>query len=75
MQNMSHSSNKHRFLRVNFLINTAFEDAAFNSQQNAFEKHLDVSQIHLKFDLNSHAHKLYKPGWVKELWTRQLFKD
>ena len=44
-------------------------------KQNAFEKHLDVSHIRLKFALNSHAHKSYKPRWIKELWTRQPFKD
>ena len=41
-------------------------DKAAGCKQNAFEKHLDVSDIHLKLALNSHAHKLYKPRWVKE---------
>ena len=39
------------------------------------DMHLDVSDIHLKISLNSYAHKLYKPRRVKELWTRQPFKD
>ena len=34
---------------------------------NAFEKNSYVSDIHLKIALNSHANKLYQPGWVKEL--------
>ena len=36
---------------------------------NAFEKHLDKFDIHLKIALNSHTHKLYKPRCLKELWT------
>ena len=51
-------------------------DKAAGCKQNTFKKHLDVSdmhlnvsEIHLKTDSNSHAHKLYKPRWVKELWT------
>ena len=36
-------------------------DKAAGCKQNAFEKHSDVSHIHVKFALNSHAHKLYQP--------------
>ena len=50
-------------------------DKAAGCKQNAFEIYLDLSDIHLKVALNSHAHKLYKPRWAKKLWTRQLFKD
>ena len=44
-------------------------DKAGGCKQNAFEKRLDVSDIHLKIALNSHARYLYRPRWVKELWT------
>ena len=50
-------------------------DKPAGCQHNAFKKHLDVSRVHLKSALNSHAHKLYKPRWVKELWTIKPFKD
>ena len=33
-------------------------DLPAGCKQNAFEIHLDVSHTHLKFGLNSHAHKL-----------------
>ena len=49
-------------------------DKAAGYKQNAFEIHLDV-YIPFKIALNSHAHSLYKPRWVKELWTKQPFKD
>ena len=48
-------------------------DKAAGCKQDVFEKHLDVSHRHLKFDINSH--KFYKSRWVKELWTRQPFKN
>ena len=44
-------------------------DKAAGYKLNAFEKHLDTFDIHLKIALNSHAHKLYKPRCLKELWT------
>ena len=50
-------------------------DKAAGCKQKAFEKHLDVSDIHLKFALNSHECILYKPRWVKEFPTRQPYKD
>ena len=59
-------------------------DKAAECERSVFEKHLDVSEmhldvydIHLKIALNSHAHYLFKPRRVKELWTRQTvpFKD
>ena len=49
-------------------------DKAAGCKQTAFKKHLDVSDIHLRTTFNSHAHKLYKPKSVKELWTRKPFR-
>ena len=58
----------------NFNVFKVGLDKASRCKQNAFENHLDVSDIRLKIALNSDVQKLYKPRWVKELWTRQPFK-
>ena len=50
-------------------------DKAAECKQNAFGKNSNISVIYLKYALSLHAQKLYKPKWVKELWTRQPFKN